>query len=256
MARWFALLGITLSLAGGWLLAQDAGLNNVDQTQNSYSVPEPSVVPLGWELDMTYKSPMRLVAPDSQGNETYYWYFLYTVSNPKDHEVFFLPRVQLLTDKLELVDAEMAMPLDLFRKIKTLHKAKYLEDPLAVSGPLFTAYDNARDSVAVFALKGDPTSFRIIFSGLSGEQQELVRPNGKPVVMEKVRVMDFRVPGHTPADQLPKVIAEGDEWLLRPAPPKAAMNVDLSKAAAGRLDEVITVNGVPLRQKPPTTQPE
>lgn len=261
MTRWLVSLALCVTLAAGVLIAQDAADDGAEEAtqQVTYEVPQPSVVPPSWELEFSCKTPMRTVQPSARGGEpVYYWYFLYTVSNPDDREVFWLPRIQLLTDELELVDAKMAVPVKLFRQIKELHKAKYLEDPLQVSGPLLSGSDNARDSVAIFALKKDPSQFKIFIEGLSGEQQPMevkVGNETRKVTMAKVRMLEFKVPGHTPADRSPDVVKVDENWIMRPVPPKTTLEVDLEKAAAGKPGEAILENGRPLGSAP-TTQPE
>lgn len=205
--------------------------------------PEPSVIPMSWELKITIGAPTRFVLTSGKGDKAeklYYWLVPFKVVNPTSKTQDFLPRVTMRTDSLDTLDAQMAIAPDLFTRIKGVLKAwKYLEEPLAVT-QIVGGEDNARDSVAVFPLKANPKSFKLFFCGFSGEQWPMKVPGKNPgqteeQMMEKVRTIEFSVPGNTDDNQVPPVqlVPGSEKWTMRPMPPRAKYDIDLARVRAG-----------------------
>ncbi|MDD4891199.1 MAG: hypothetical protein PHU85_14855 [Phycisphaerae bacterium] len=265
MTRWLLcssvavlVLGFAVLRACGQTTAPEAGAGGdaaVAKPSVHFVEPEPAVVPVSWQLDIKVSKPTRIViTPTGNKDPVYYWIIIYTVSNPTNKAQDFLPRITLMTDTLETVDAQMAISPDLFKTIKEVTKAKYLEEPIQVTRVLGGA-DNARDSVAVFPLKGDPKWFRVFFCGFSGEQWPMKTPGGD-VTMEKVRTMEFSVPGNTPPEQVPPVELKpgSDKWTMRAMPPQTRYEIDLNRIRKG-LDPIYVAGSVP-KPTAPTTKPE
>lgn len=223
-----------------------------------YVEPEPSVIPLSWQLEIKIQRVGRLVVAGAE--PIHYWYVVYTVSNPANKPVDLMPRITMLTDGLEKHPAIMAISPDLFETIKDTSRTKYLEEPLKVNRVMGGA-DNARDTVAVFALKSDPKWFRVFFAGFSGEQWKMNGPGDEPgtveqVTMEKVRVVEFNVPGNTPPDRMPVVQRkEGSEkWAMAVMPPQVKLRIDMDRARQGQ-DPVIDETSTPAPAPAPAPAP-
>jgi hypothetical protein len=254
MMRMSALIALSLTLTAGVALAQ-VEIPDDTATARKYAMPRPSVLPQAWQLKFEFTKPMRVVRNvPGRDKPVHYWYFLYTVSNPTDAEVEFLPRIQMLTDDLELVNAQIAVDKDLFEFIKRRHedRAELLDYPVSITGRLLKGMENAKDSVAVFPLEEDPKFFRIIVAGVSGEQWSIqippAKPGGQPqkVVLEKARMITFQVPGKTPPDRLPPVVKVSDQWIMREAPERKQLELLIEKAIEGKTEEAIQVKDKPI----------
>ncbi|MCG3180324.1 MAG: hypothetical protein BIFFINMI_02683 [Phycisphaerae bacterium] len=173
MKRGLWLISVGLLSAVPVVLAQDG----TGAAAPKYSYLEPSIVANSWEVDLEFKTPMRLVKQiNGRAKPVYYYYMVYTVTNNSGKEVDWLPRFQLVDDALQTHNAQLAISPALFEEIKKLHHARFLEYPLKAAGKLLKGADNAKDSVAIFELDRDPKHFKIIVSGLSGEQTLIYLP--------------------------------------------------------------------------------
>ena len=270
MTRWLLTLGLAIGVAGlavpaaAQTSAPDAAAAaptaNPDaqapKAAGNYAEPEPSVIPLAWQLNFKLQRVGRIVLKDTAGKDVYYWFVIYTVSNPTSKALDFMPRITMLTDSLGVHEAQLAISLDLFKTIKNASNAKYLEEPLAVTRVL-GGEDNARDTIALFPLAGDPKWFRLFFAGFSGEQWPIKVPTGEPgqtreVMLEKVRAMEFSVPGNTGPNERPPVVLKpgSDKWTMRALPPQINYEIDLKRAKQGD-DPVYPVGGANQHNPPP-----
>jgi hypothetical protein len=267
MTRWLLTLGLAIGVASLAVPAaaqtsgpDEAAANPDNQTAataaGGYVEPEPSVIPLSWQLNLKLQRVGRLVLKDTAGKNVYYWFVIYTVSNSSSKALDFMPRITMLTDALDIREAQLAISADLFKAIKVASNSKYLEEPLAVTR-ILGGEDNARDTVALFPLSGDPKWFRLFFAGFSGEQWPVKVPAGEPgktrdVIMEKVRAMEFTVPGNTDAQHIPPITLKpgSDKWTMRALPPQINYIIDLSRAKLGK-DPVYPEGGENQNTPPP-----
>ncbi len=271
MNRWLISLGLLLAATIVLpIAAQDAAppadatpaRTDAGASADEYVVPEPSIIPLSWQLEFRHEAPKRtMIKSPGESKTSYVWYLIYTIANPTERDVYYLPRIQMLTDEMKLIDAEMAIGPTVFNRIKDLNKAKFLEEPLKVTGRILSGADNARDSVAIFTLDKDPKWFRLFFSGLSGEQWQLkvppATPGGPPqdVTLEKVRVLEFRIPGNTSPEKVPPVVPVMDKWVMRSTPAKSTEKVDLEAIARGATTRGAAPAQAPAPNVPPAPVP-
>lgn len=170
-----------------------AGLVSFEYAQ---AAPEPSVVPISWQLDFKHQAPERLQVT-IDGKQQTYWFIRYTVTNNTGKDVLYTPEFELLTDTGAAQVAFKDVDRKIFPKIKELYKNALLESPTGILGKLLQGEDNAKDGVIIFTnLDPDARTFKIFVSGLSGETAEVKNPvTDKPVVLQKTLVLEYNVPG-------------------------------------------------------------
>lgn len=181
--------------------------------------PEPSIVPVSWQLDFTSEKPRAIAVRDLSGQLRWYWYITYKVTNHSGEDRLFVPEVQIATDQGDLVRAGQDVPTAVFFAIKEKLGNTLLESPNQVVGKILQGDDYARESVAVWpAFSHDIDELSIFVTGLSGESTTVKNPmTQEEVIVRKTRMLTYRVPGddmNTPPAQ--QAITPADsQWIMR-----------------------------------------
>ncbi len=173
-----------------------AGETSLTSSRRAFAAPEPSVVPVSWELTFKHGPVERLTMPVDGKSKTF-WYMRYTVINNSGKDILFTPDFQLVTDTGKVSDGFKNVPNTVFPKIKELYKNALLQSPNNILGKLLQGDDNAKDGVMIFAdVDPEGRQFQIFVSGLSGETAEVQNPITKEsVVLQKTLILDYSVPG-------------------------------------------------------------
>jgi len=180
------------------------------------AAPEPSLVPVSWQLDVKYGNLERIFV-NVDGKDKPFWFLRYTVTNDSGKDVLFTPDFEMVADTGDVVHAFKDVPNAVFTKIKEIYgKNSYLLSPTDVYGKLLQGEDNAKDSVAIFpALDPEARDFQLFFTGLSGETAEVKNPvNGKPVILQKTLELDFNIPGQAIGIE-PHPRLKGTKWVMK-----------------------------------------
>lgn len=212
-------------------------------TATAPAAPQPSIAPKSWQLEFEFEDPRRLVI-QIPGEKTprVYWYMLYNVTNNSNRDVEFMPRFDIVTDKLQVLETDVAADPTVFAAIKKIHAKDrpFLLEPLEVMGKLLQGGDNAKDSVAIWRdFTGDARQFTIFVSGLSGESVILPNPtydsakpefvmkdlpggakakipvNPRHFVLYKTLSVAYLLPGDDQSRKEAQPIREKVEWLMR-----------------------------------------
>jgi hypothetical protein len=173
--------------------------------------PEPSMVPVSWELDIKTTAPDRVVVDGKT-----YWYIRYTVTNNTGKDILFTPDFQLISDTGQVVTGNHGIKRNVYEKIKSLYAGTYVESPFEIFGSLKQGDDNARDSIAVFGdVDVDTRNVHVFISGLSGETTEVKDPvTDKVIVLHKTLVFDYDLPGEQiKIDPQPKL--KSKRWVMK-----------------------------------------
>jgi hypothetical protein len=212
-------------------------------TVTAPAAPQPSIAPKSWQLEFEFEDPRRLtVQIPGEKQPRVYWYMLYSVTNNSSRDVQFLPRFDVVTDKLQVLETDATADVAVFAAIKKIHLKDhpFLLEPLEVMGKLLQGADNAKDSVAIWRdFSGDARQFTIFVSGLSGESVILpnesydpskpefvmkdlpggakakVNVNPKQFVLYKTLSIAYRLPGDDEARRQAEPIRGKVEWLMR-----------------------------------------
>lgn len=187
--------------------------------------PEPSRVPLSWELKFKYAEPKRIVVEvPGEANPKAYWYVTYTVTNNTNEERQFMPAFHLLTKSGKLIRSDKGVPKIAFDKIKQAAGNKLLQSPLEISGTLNVGEDQAKDGVAIWEEpEAEMGSFNIFVSGLSGESTQLKDDNGqpvndadgKPVILFKTLQLNYTVSGDEVYPGIDAINKTHERWVMR-----------------------------------------
>jgi hypothetical protein len=182
-------------LAAGVILAA-AGAVGLLPAGSAQAAPEPSIVPISWELNLRH-GPLERLIMTIDGKQRTFWYMRYTVINNSGRDVLFTPEFELQTETGEVVQGFKDVPKGVFEKIKGMSNNEMLQSPTGVLGKLLQGEDNAKDGVIIFkAPESDARIFQVFVSGLSGETAEVKNPlTGQTEILQKTLVMEYNVPG-------------------------------------------------------------
>jgi hypothetical protein len=180
-----------------------------------FAAPEPSVVPVSWELNLKH-GPIERLFFTVDGKKKTFWYMRYTVINNTGKDILFTPEVELMTDTGQVQEAYKDVPKEVFKKIKELYNNPLLESPTNILGKLLQGEDNAKDGVVVFAdVDADARDFQIFMSGLSGETAEVKNPiTNKTTVLQKTLVLEYVIPGQA-INIDPQPQYKGSHWVMK-----------------------------------------
>jgi hypothetical protein len=184
------------SLVAATLVLATAGAFWFIPTSSLRAAPEPSIVPVSWELNMRH-GPLERLIMTVDGKQRTFWYMRYTVINNSGRDVLFIPEFELQTDTGEVIEGFKDVPKGVFEKIKGMSNNEMLMSPTAILGKLLQGEDNAKDGVMIFtAPTTDARNYSVYVSGLSGETAEVKNPvTGQNSILQKTLVMDYNVPG-------------------------------------------------------------
>ncbi len=172
---WIGLTLLSLALVLGWV-------------QFGTAAPKPNIIPGGWQLDFKYDKMKVIGVREFMDNETkYYWYLPYKVTNRTGQDRTFVPNIRLLTDGGDNVLANNRdIPPTVFTQIKQKLKNPLLQRPSKMIGKLLQGEDNARESVAIWAVpEHDVDMLRVFVGGLSGETHRMYKitePGDTPLI--------------------------------------------------------------------------
>ena len=211
-----------LALAGA-LLAGTAGL--AVSTPSAQGFPTPSIAPVAWEIDLKYRNPRRIVMEVPGQGPRAYWYFVHTVTNNADQEIFFLPEVEMLTRDGRVLKSNWNIPRAVYDAIQQRARSVQLTSPHDMTARLLVGEDEQRSSVAVWEEpSAEMGTFNIFFGGLSGEVvtlkdaqgNELKNEQGQPIRVRKTRQLTYKVRGDAVAAErdFPAELVE-DKWVMR-----------------------------------------
>lgn len=195
-----------------------------------HAATQPSIAPLTWQLNFRYQDPQRVsVMLPGQKTPAVYWCMLYTVDNPSDEDVEFLPSFELVTDTLQVVPSEVRVSPEAFRAIQRRSGDPLLVTPDRAVGPLLRGEDRARHSVAIWR-NIDPKAreFKVYVSGLSGEMSRVKNPtfnaekpegpdNRRFFTLRRTLEITYKLPGgdSARASAVPERQTGDPKWIMR-----------------------------------------
>ena len=113
-------VGLCLSAAA---LAGTGVLGVRALTPAALAYPRPSAAPVSWQIDLTHRTPQRIVVDAPGRGASAYWYMVYIVTNNTDEERFFLPEITLHTDDGKNLPANRGVPRAVYDAIRGRTKA-------------------------------------------------------------------------------------------------------------------------------------
>ncbi len=162
-----------------WKIAVAAALMIIVAVQGTaYTVPEPSLAPLSWELDIELH-PLRSIQVKVPGKDEpqLFWYLRYTLTNNTGQDQSYVPEFVLYTDTGDVLRAGKNVPAVVFETIKKVRNEPLLKDMTGMTGKVLQGQDNAKDGVAIWPdFDHDAGEVDIFIGGLTGETQEIKLP--------------------------------------------------------------------------------
>lgn len=209
--------------------------------QLAITAPEPSAIPIKWELDFEYQvpQPIEVIIP-GESKPKLFWYMLYKVTNRtvdqmtgRGTEQDFIPEFVMYTETGQMLYSGQRISSAVFDAIKQRHNNPLLQNQADITGRILFGEDNAKDGVAIWP-DFDPKagSFEVFVSGLSGETAEVKLPRPitvtetdafgesrtvtkDKVILSKTLQASFTVQGETQSRMYTKAKARGKKWVLR-----------------------------------------
>ena len=199
------------------------------------AAPEPSEVPVEWELDIELPDvamPISITLP-GEDKPTVFWYLRYLVINDSGEDREFTPVIDLVTNTGQLIRAGESVPPVVYEAIKAKHHQPLLKDLPAVAGRLLQGEDNAKAGVAIWPdFDADAGKIDIFISGLSGETQAVQLPNPvekitptaecnniveqvTEVVLRKTLKLTYSLPGEASARLTTPAALVARKWIMR-----------------------------------------
>ena len=80
--------------------------------------PEPAIVSPSWSLDIEVQAPEAISIEDVDGSIRWFWYISYTVVNPTDLDLLFIPEITIANDRGDILNAGENVPPTVFPAIK------------------------------------------------------------------------------------------------------------------------------------------
>ncbi|MGD9691767.1 MAG: hypothetical protein AB7G17_02910 [Phycisphaerales bacterium] len=188
------------------------------------AAPEPSPVPLRWELDVeTGQLRLAMVEVAGEGLRPFL-YLPYKVENNSGQEVYFAPTFELSTDEsAEVQRAGRGVPASVTDEIIRRLSNPFVQDQISVIGPLLQGAEHARESVAVWPVENmKPSRVTVYASGFSGETKRVTPPDAskeggeaKEVVLRKTLMLEHLTPGDLAGQGNDPISRTNTRWILR-----------------------------------------
>lgn len=184
---------------------------------NPPGVPEPSLVPRSWDLEITAQPLRSILVKQPSGAYEAYWFIAYKLVNNTEQERQFVPEFTMATDAGDVIEAGRGVSPNVFDTIKKKLGNSLLESPNEVIGRILQGNDFARESVAIWRHPGhDIDQARIFASGLSGETIRIANPvTNDTVVLRKTWMQTFDLPGTSESIDNATVIPGPTRWVMR-----------------------------------------
>ncbi len=193
-------------------------------TETVIGAPEPSPVPLRWQLDVE-PGPLRLAMVEIPGEGLRAFLYLpYKVENHSAAEVYFAPTFEMTTDEAsEPARAGRGVPAAVTDEIIGRLHNPFVQDQISVIGPLMQGAEHARESVAIWPLANmKPSRVTVYASGFSGETRRVARPEGEApkgdtneVILRKTLMLEHLTPGDLAGQGNDPISRTNSRWILR-----------------------------------------
>jgi hypothetical protein len=200
----------------------------------AWTAPQPSEVPIRWELEFRYQ-PLQAVSVQVPGEPAarLFWYLRYEVVNRTKDDRVFVPGFLMYTQTGQLAPAGRKVPAYVFDYLKKTLSDPLLKDIAGVTGKLLQGEDNAKDGLAIWP-DFDPQAggVSVFVEGLSGETAEVALPTpvevtepdpmGNPrtvtkdkLILAKTLQLVYSIPGQPEARLRTPVKLEAKNWVMR-----------------------------------------
>ena len=179
--------------------------------------PKPSLYPISWELLFTHSAPKRVVVTvPGQNASQAYWYMTYTVTNPSDREITFLPVFELLTQDGQVIRSDKGIPGQVLQTIRARENNPRLMSQAQIGGTLRIGEDQAKEGVAIWEeLPGRTGQFSIFVQGLSGESAKVKGPGDKTFTLRKTLQLNYLIRGDEVYPGEDQVNENPAKWVMR-----------------------------------------
>lgn len=183
-----------------------------------------------WTLDISFRTPQRIVMAREDGTKEAYWYVVYVVTNRTGQARDFMPVATLFTDGGKL--SRDGMYPAVVAEVKRQYRLNELKSSVEMMGPppeegqdrqpnLKDGPEEAQQGIFVFRA-GDErvNNFRIFVAGLSGEYVIRELPpvkegeSPKSIILRKTLALEYAVPGDETAGQA-SVNLLNKSWIWR-----------------------------------------
>ena len=198
------------------------------------TAPQPSEVPVDWELTFQYKDlqPMQVHVP-GEPSPRLFWYLRYAVTNRTGKDQIYIPSFELYTRTGQLIRAGENVPTYVFEHIREVLNDPFIKDASEITGKLLQGEDNAKDGLAIWP-DFDPSAgtIKLFIGGLSGETAEVQLPRPVRVremdvdgrikeviktklILSKTLQLTYEIPGQKEGRLRAPIKFVGKKWIMR-----------------------------------------
>lgn len=200
------------------------------------AAPEPSPVPVRWQLDLT-PGPLRvaMVEVPGQGMRSFF-YMPYKVVNNTGQDLYFAPIFELTTDEGDMLRAGREVPTEVTRAILERLGNPFLVEPVKAIGNLQQGEPFAIESVAIWPAPNLSVDRVTVYAaGFSGETRRVTKPfvdasatpepdengevdplrNPNEVLLRKTLMLVHETPGELTRLGNQPVTRTAQRWILR-----------------------------------------
>lgn len=191
-----------LALRGALLLAISGACALFNPVTAEAATPTPT--PEEWQLAIR-PGPLRIYEDPTTGER--YWYFVYRVTNRTTADRMFAPRIEMFTDKGEIIRSGSGIDSDVSRRLRGHLSDPLLEDENKIIGDIKLGREHAKDGLVIWLVTDENlldedsvNQVAIFVGGLSNQSKQIEHPvTGDPVRMRRTLRLDYFIPGNAAA---------------------------------------------------------
>jgi len=155
----------------------------------------PTAASQAWTID--FKPGPLMLYYDPETARTYR-YFTYRVTNRTGGDRMFAPRIELFTDKGEILQSGKGVSSEVTKRLRILLNDPLLEDENQILGDLLQGKEHAKDGLVIWRGSDMASNDLTIFvTGLSNDTIRVPHPvEDEEVLLRKTLRLDYQIPGN------------------------------------------------------------
>lgn len=182
--------------------------------------PQPAPVPKRWQLDLEM-GPFRMATVDVGGVPRAYYYLTYRVVNNTGRDQLLAPAWDLASEDSAVQRSGRDVPAEVTREIINRLGNPFIQDQIAIIGPLLQGVENAKYGVVIWPVREMNVDYIQVFAaGFSGETATIKTPDPetgatKSILLRKTLMTRYHSPGELDPNSIDPLPPEDRRWVMR-----------------------------------------
>lgn len=182
--------------------------------------PQPAPVPKRWQLDLDV-GPFRMTTIDVNGSPRAYYYLTYRVVNNTGRDQLLAPAWDLASEDSAVQRSGRDVPAEVTRQIIEGLENPFIQDQIAIIGPLLQGVENAKHGVVIWPVRDMKVDYLQIFAaGFSGETATIQTPDpqtgeSRNILLRKSLMLRYHSPGELDPNSIDPLRADERRWVMR-----------------------------------------